>query len=319
VVVDVLTDLLQRARATGTVFAVSTLRSPWGVALDADASITIHVALAGTTWVCLGSGTTPDTDAPGTAVELEAGDLAVVGPGLAHRVASGPRARCHTLAELEHHRVPGSTSTFDVPGDGRASTLLCGAYRLHGGLCDQLVARVPPITVLRAGEAPALEPLVAVLAHETRGSLPGRAVVLDRTVDVVFVELIRIWFDGIGERAPEWYRALADPDIGRALGVVHADPGRGWTVASWAREVGLARATLARRFQTVMGVAPMTYLTDWRMRVAAERLRDGDEPVGRIAHDLGYQSDAAFAAAFRKRHGTTPTAYRTTSRLAPAS
>jgi AraC-like DNA-binding protein len=92
--------------------------------------------------------------------------------------------------------------------------------------------------------------------------------------------------------------------------VVHDDPGRAWTVASWAKTIGVSRPTLARRFQAAMGVAPMTYLADWRMRLAAERLRDTDDAIGRIARDLGYRSDAAFSAAFRRRFGTSPTMFR---------
>jgi AraC-like DNA-binding protein len=301
--VDVLTDLLGRARATGSVFALSTLHSPWGLELDDDLPLCAHVALEGPTWVCVEAH---------TPVALEPGDLALVAAGRPHRLVSDPGAPCRSLSltEARRHLVAGTRSTFVVPGPGAPSRILCGAYRFHGDLCDPLLAVVPPLLVARGGDVPALGTLVEVMVHETGGDGAGRSVILDRLLDIVFVHALRHWLNGAGPDTPAWYRALGDPDVARALAVVHADPGRRWTVASWAREAGMSRATLARRFRAMVGVGPMTYVTTWRMRLAAEQLRDGRRPVAHIGRDLGYDSDAAFTVAFRRHHGVSPHAYR---------
>ena len=299
---DVLSDLLRRSQAAGSVFALATLRAPWGIELDDALPVTVHVAIDGPVWI-RADGADP--------CELAAGDLAVVPAGRRHRVCSDPWARTMTLDAARRHLVPGTLATFDVPGPGAASTLLCGAYRIDGALCTQLVDAMPSLTVIRADDPQALPvELVRVLVSEITGELPGRSVVLDRLLDVVVVHAMRRWLDAAGPDAPDWHRALRDPEIGRALGLVHADPGAPWTVASWARQVGMSRATFARRFDEAMGTAPMAYLTRWRMRLATEQLGSSDLAVARIARSVGYRSDAAFTAAFRRETGTTPTAYR---------
>lgn len=298
---DVLADLLQRARAHGAVFAVSVCPAPWGLLLDDDLPLGVHVALDGPTWVCVEGQ--PD-------VCLEAGDLALVAAGRPHRLGSAPDVAARTLDEVRAHRTPGEADVFVLPGDGPVSRVLCGAYRFHGDLCAQLVAAIPDLLVVRAGELPHLRGVVDVMVDETSSARPGRSVLLDRLLDVVLVEVVRWWFDHGTTAVPGWYRALHDPQIGAALRVIHETPGRGWTVPSLAREVGLSRATLARRFHELVGVPPATYLTEWRMRVAVEQLRDSDDDVGRIGRALGYSSDAAFSAAFRRAHGQSPSAMR---------
>jgi AraC-like DNA-binding protein len=302
---DVLADLLQRARAHGAVFAVSVCPAPWGLLLDDELPLGVHVALDGPTWVCV------DGELP---VCLQPGDLALVAAGRPHRLGSAPDVAVRTLDQVRAHRAPGEADVFVLPGDGPVSRVLCGAYRFHGDLCAQLVAAIPDLLVVRAGDLPHLRGIVDVMVDETSSARPGRSVVLDRLLDVVLVEVVRWWFDRSTTDAPAWYRALHDPQIGAALRMIHETPGRAWTVPALARDVGLSRATLARRFHELVGVPPATYLTEWRMRVAAEQLRDSDDDIGRIGRALGYTSDAAFSAAFRRIHGQSPSAARAAAR-----
>ena len=105
---------------------------------------------------------------------------------------------------------------------------------------------------------------------------------------------------------------------GPALAALHAQPGRDWSVASLAAETGVSRATLARRFPAAVGDTPAAHLTRWRMDLAAQRLRDGDETVGAIARSLGYTSEYAFSRAFTRSRGMAPGRYRSASRTAPS-
>ena len=304
---DVLADLLERARARGGVFAVSTLRAPWGIALSDDLPLSVHVAVAGEVWLEI-------DDHP--ALRMAAGDLALVGPGLAHRLVHAPGAPALSLDEVQTHRVPGTEATFLIDGPGAASSLLCGTYRFDGDVCASLLAALPAVIHLTADELAAVRPLVDLLANEIARDAPGRATVLDRLLDVLLVQVLRIWFAKADAAAPAWYRALDHPEVGRALRLLHADPARRWRVDSLAAAVGLSRAAFARQFTARVGVAPLRYLTDWRMGLAAERLRDSDDPVGRIAHAVGYDNEFAFSVAFRRHYGAPPTAFRARLRLA---
>ena len=114
---------------------------------------------------------------------------------------------------------------------------------------------------------------------------------LDRLLDIALVQIIRQHFERAGGDAPPWFRAQGDPVIGGALRAMHADPSHQWTVADLAAEAMMSRAAFARRFTELLGIAPLAYLTDWRMAPARERLRDGDAGLAQIAAELGYGSE----------------------------
>lgn len=107
-----------------------------------------------------------------------------------------------------------------------------------------------------------------------------------------------------------WASALNDPFTTAALQAIHRDPARPWTVATLAAEAGLSRAPFARRFATLLGQPPLTYLTWRRMTTAARLLQESDAPLSAIAAEVGYTSEFAFANAFKRQHGTAPGRYR---------
>ncbi|MCP2328958.1 AraC-like DNA-binding protein [Hamadaea flava] len=109
-----------------------------------------------------------------------------------------------------------------------------------------------------------------------------------------------------------WAAALADPAIGAVLNAIHRDPARGWTVQSLADEANLSRATFSRRFTSLTGQAPLTYVTWWRLTLAADLLRRSDAPLAAIADRVGYTSEFAFANAFKRQHAVAPGRYRRT-------
>jgi AraC-like DNA-binding protein len=140
--------------------------------------------------------------------------------------------------------------------------------------------------------------------------------VLNRIVDILVVQLLRTWLDVGPARGgtASWLSALTDPVTGPALAVLHAQPGRDWSIDSLAAAIGVSRATLARRFAAGVGRTPAAYLADWRMDLAAQRLRDTDDTVGAIARSLGYTSEYAFNRAFTRTRRIPPGRYRVQSR-----
>jgi AraC-like DNA-binding protein len=300
--VDVVSDLLGRARAQGAVFALSQLRGAWGLDLDHLDTLTIHVVTRGEAWLEAGEH---------DAIRLLPGDVAVVRSAGRHRLLAAPGARCSALAELEVHRV-GDSDVFEIPGDEPPTELLCGSYTFHGDLCDRLLAQLPPAVHVRTGDgasAGEFRDVIGLIANEVRRDAGGRSTVLDRLLDVLLVLVLRTWFED-PVHAPAWYTALADTEIGRALQLIHARPEEHWTVAALAAEVGLSRAAFARRFTTLVGRAPLTYLTEWRLQLAGHHLLDTQRSIRSIAKSVGYDNEFAFTTAFRRAHGIPPTAYR---------
>jgi AraC-like DNA-binding protein len=201
-----------------------------------------------------------------------------------------------------------------APGDGRpaAATLLTATYPVAEGARTRVLNGVPDTIVVpgAAGHAPLLDAIVTELAAPRA----GRQVVLDRLLDLLMVTALREWFDRSGDAAPAWFRAGRDPFIGPALRALHRTPARRWTVAGLAAEAGLSRAAFARRFTQLVGEPPMSYLTCWRLCLAADLLRDTDLAVGEIARRVGYANGYALSTAFLRAHGRRPTEHRAAAR-----
>ena len=137
---------------------------------------------------------------------------------------------------------------------------------------------------------------------------PGQEVVLDRLLDLLVIAVLRAWFARAD--APPWYRAHSDPAVGRALQLLHHNPAHPWTVGELASQVGLSRAALARRFTELVGEPPMTYLTGWRLALAADLLREPGSTLGAVADEVGYSSPFALSTAFKRQRGMSPQQYR---------
>ncbi|HEU5150329.1 MAG TPA: AraC family transcriptional regulator, partial [Iamia sp.] len=186
--------------------------------------------------------------------------------------------------------------------------MIVGTYERAGEVSRRLLDALPTLAVVRAGAA--TRPLVDLLAGEIVRDEPGQEAVLDRLLDLLLVTTVRAWFAGPEADAPAWYRAHDDPVVGHALRLLHQDPAAPWTVATLAREVGVSRATLARRFADEVGETPMAYLTEWRLALAADLLREPGATVAGVAHQVGYGTGFALSAAFSRVRGISPSEHR---------
>lgn len=129
-------------------------------------------------------------------------------------------------------------------------------------------------------------------------------------VRLFYYSVLRAWFARPEAEEPAWYRSQGDPIVGRALRNMHSKPAHPWTVASLAAEIGVSRAALARRFHDVVGEPPMTFLTGWRLALAADLLCEPDATVGSVAQKVGYRSPFALSTAFKRVRGVSPQEHR---------
>jgi len=295
--VDVLADLLARARATGALFADSTLHAPWGLEFCDRTPLSFHAVLDGKMVVEV-DGASPWV--------VEAGDVLLVASGPPYRFLSSAGVPPRPLEEVVS---PGAGRVHVLHGPGEPTRLLCGAFRFGGTVSRALLDLLPPLVVLPAAAAPAdLRAAVALLALEVRGEAPGAQAALDRLLDLLLVLAVRAW---AADEPPAWVAALDDPVAGPALRALHAEPAQQWSVARLATDAGLSRAAFARRFATATGTSPMAYLTAWRMQLAADALMEPGATLAQVAHEIGYGSEYAFATAFKRHYGTAPGRWRT--------
>lgn len=299
---DVLADVLSRAGMRGGVFALSRISGDWGVELEGGSAIGIHAVTAGEAWVEL-DGHDP--------VRLLQGDVALVRSDASHRVVHAPGAPTQMIP-VSYDDHPPVVVNRCGPQDRDATELLCGAYVFPGRTSDGVLAAVPPLASVSGlrGDAPALGAALEILRAEILHDGPGRRLVLDRLLDMLLVYALRSLFERPGAAAPPWYRALADPEIGRAVRAIHEAPAAPWTVASLAAEAGLSRAAFSRRFTALVGRAPMAYVTWWRMTLARDALLRPGAGLAAVAQEVGYSTEFAFAAAFRREVGVAPGRWR---------
>ncbi|MEV4757614.1 AraC family transcriptional regulator [Micromonospora sp. NPDC049559] len=307
---DVLADILSAMRVGRPVAAHTEARAPWGLRFGHVTGAAFHVVLQGTCWL------TPLPDsAEFEPVALGPGDVVLLGRGATHAVVSEPDV---PLTDFAPSRSSPSAPLGRVvlPGPGGRSTIVCGAYRLHRHNPHPLLRDLPEVMHLSAlpGRHRGLRAMVELLGEELAHEPPGATVVTPALVDALLVYMLRAWLAD-GDNAGGWSAALADPVTSRALAAIHAEPAHPWTVEKLADTARLSRAAFARRFTTLVGEPPLTYLTRWRMTTAARLLRDTDKTLGQVAVAVGYGSAFAFAKAFRREYATTPGTYRGTSRI----
>ncbi|GAA3123193.1 AraC family transcriptional regulator [Planomonospora alba] len=289
--VDLFSDVIDSMRTGRKSFCRTRGTGRWGRRLDAFSGTGFHVVLDGGGWLVTPSA----PSAP--PVRLGAGDVVFVPHGAAHGLSGTPD---RPFAELP--AAPDALPPQD-PGAPYAD-VVCGAYRLDRGRAHPFLLGLPDVIHLRAGRHPAMRTLVDLLAGRPEsGSGAGAAV--PALIDLLLVHLLRAWHDDAGPPA-----APDDPAIATALHRIHHDPRRRWTVEELGAEVGMSRTAFARRFTSLVGLPPMTYLTNQRLNHGARLLRETDAPLASIARQVGYGSEFAFANAFRREFGTAPGRYR---------
>jgi AraC-like DNA-binding protein len=297
-------------RARGAFILRSLLSPPWSMRIEDAAPLTLVAVVRGSAYLDVGTTTT----------DIVPGDVAVVrgprpyeisdGAGTAPQVVIGPDQVCRPIAGGRPMGPLGLRSWGNDP-DG-STMLLTGTYHSPAEISRSLLSALPDLVVLRPGEWDS--GLVEHVIHEVDREAPGQDVVLDRLLDLVLITAVRTWLARPDAHPPRWYTAQDDPIVGAALTCIHARPEQAWTVASLAAEARCSRAAMARRFTELVGVPPMTYLTEWRLSCAADMLIRSDATLEAIARNVGYASPFALSAAFKRVRGISPR----TLRLQPA-
>jgi AraC-like DNA-binding protein len=298
--VDVIADVLSVAGVSGTVAGTAEAGHGWGFAFDATNPACFHAIGAGTAWLRV-PGRQP--------LQLMPGDIVLL-----------PRGGEHGLAgAVDTPLVPFSSITFSdekVFSVGKPPTqtrIHCGHYHQEASCATPLFELLPDLLHVPStpGSAPGLEATLRLLAYELSEPRLGRPTVLDRLIDIILVQILRVWVDLNPESiSNSWLRALTDPPVAAALAAIHAEPARNWTIESLAESASVSRATLARRFTALVGQPPNRYLASWRMDLAARELLHTGRSIESIAREVGYNSGFAFSKAFTRLRGTPPSRYR---------
>jgi AraC-like DNA-binding protein len=315
---DALSDVLKSIRLEGALYLNAEFTAPWCIRGEcglpsvrrrlagAEHVVFFHFVTEGRCKVRLSNG--------GETLAASAGDLILIPQDDRHLLGSDV-----AIAPLEGDSLfaegGGDAEIVQLRhgGGGATTRFVCGYLACSRSVCRPLLEALPRALTIPIGDGPAstlLRELLRVGVRESAALRPGAGSLLAKLSELMFVEALRRYVENLPPQGMGWLAGLRDPQVGRALALMHGEPGKAWTVDELAREVALSRSALAERFAGLVGEPPMQYLTRWRLALAAQMLRAGRDAVGRVAERSGYESDAAFNRAFKREFGMPPAAWR---------
>jgi AraC family transcriptional regulator, alkane utilization regulator len=331
---DVLSDVLRVVRLSGSVFFTADFSSPWSIESpvpeklasavmpEAECIVLFHILVDGECEVVCDRHPT---------LMMESGDVVVFLRGDQHTMRSHVAAVTTPLTSIFSLEGQDEPSLLSYGGGGETSRFVCGYLN-----CDQrfapLLEGLPTMLLIRCrGDYSAIEAVdengirptvvpqgsgtwlgttLRFTINEARMARPGNVAMLGRLTELMFVEILREYMHRLPAEQGGWLAGLNDPHVGKALRLLHANPGRDWTVDDLAREVAVSRSVLAQRFTELVGEAPMRYLAGWRMQLAKQMMREGAHNIQDVATRVGYESEAAFNRAFKRATGSPPATWR---------
>ncbi|AWI09803.1 AraC family transcriptional regulator [Ereboglobus luteus] len=295
---DPLSDILRLAKVEPTVAGGFTAGGAWSIRFPAPDKLKFFAILKGGCWLAIDNHKTP--------VRIEEGDVILLSLQTSFILAGDLSAVPLDAVKLFEK------SKTQVIGDAEDCVQIGGHIRLDGASGAILEDVLPPFIHIKAAspQAASVKWLLDQYVRERARVLPGGEITAAHLVGLMFVQILRLYVDEGAPLASEWLRAIADKQLAPALRLMHETPGRSWRIDELAKASGMSRTAFAVRFKTVAGIAPLAYLTQWRMRLAEHALREENATLAALAERLGYSSESAFSNAFKRVTGCTPRACR---------
>lgn len=319
-----LVTALGRLRLAGAIFLRGDYTESWAyesmpsadaaalLAPGAQQVILFHVIASGRCWIEAGDA---------ERVWAGAGDVIVIPYNDAHRMGGAHSAPLVSITALidppPWERMP----VVRHGGGGVQTGVVCGYLACDDPLFDPRLRVFPPAFVVTPPAGPAREWVTASIDYalaSTAADPDGRIRGPTDLPALLLREVLRIHLASAPTQRGWWGAAVRDPVLGPALAALHASPERKWSVVDLAREAHASVSLLDQRFREQLGLAPIRYLTGWRMHLAEDLLRTGDLGVATVARKVGYDSEEAFSRAFKRVHGTPPAAWRARAAAAAA-
>lgn len=320
---DVLSEVLETVRLDGAMFYNAEFSAPWCFHSPRSSLlapylshgrrhvIIFHLLTEGRGYAHL--------EGDGKPVLLDAGDIVVFPHGDPHILGNGPPvAPTDNARELERVLSLG-LKLSRMGGGGELTKFICGYMACEPQLSGVFLGGLPPLMKVNIRNDPAgqwLENSLRYSVDNANPSSPGGEAVLAKLSEVLFVETLRRYIALLPREQTGWLAGVRDPEIGKALALLHRKPAHPWTIASLGSEVGVSRSVLAERFRRYLSESPMAYLAHWRLQLGAQLLKSTSRSVADIAAEVGYESEPSFNRAFKRQFGLPPARFRSHARAA---
>ncbi|QEL12930.1 AraC family transcriptional regulator [Kushneria phosphatilytica] len=300
---DWINELLLGMRLSGLSYRCVQVTPPFGIRFDTDHPCArFHFIAHGPVILRVGNDI----------YSLATGDAVLLPHGGDHELLSSPEVSSRDIEQIDAITLCDRVTRVDQCGAGAdrcdAVHLFSGCMQLDLGGLHPLVSMMP--SVMHVGTLlsryPEMLPMLEAMAREAKLERAGAAGILSRLADVVAASIVRGWVEsGCGD-VGGWVEALRDPRLGKVIAAIHRDPGHEWTVAGMANAMDSSRSVFADRFRAALGISPLGYVTQLRMRLATQWIVEKGLSIEQVAERLGYGSQAAFSRAYKRETGQTP-------------
>jgi len=293
---DPFSDLLKLLNAHSVLAGGLITGGAWAIEFPASDQIKFWGIVRGNCSLVMAGENTP--------IPVEAGDVFLLRTPRSHVLASDLTAELVDLMDVLEDRK----GAIVRHGEGEEFFMIGGKVELSDNSGRLLLDELPPLIHIRATSrhSQSLRWLLEQLVKEQNDKYPGVAVASSQLVHLMFIQILRAYFESAEPIASGRLRAIGDRRLAPALQLIHSDPGRAWQLDELAKAAAMSRATFSSHFKTIAGVGPITYLTEWRMRLAERILRSERTSVSALASSLGYASESAFSNAFKRVTGRSP-------------
>jgi AraC-like DNA-binding protein len=271
----------------------------WSILFGASGGIKLLAIVSGEGWLAV--------EGVKISLRVRSGDCILLPSGRPYRAASDLSLPPVDGSQLLRSLLPTDVAQF---GNGNDCFGIAGYFDIAGENADVLLAMLPPVLhIQKELDKQVLRWCLESMRKELQDPQPGAALVAQQLGILLLVQILRTHMTSGVERKVGWMFALSDRKIGLALQAMHQVPGQRWTLGTLAKNAGMSRTGFAVRFKQLVGVAPLSYLVQWRMSLAKERILNSSDSIGSIAVQVGYESESAFSTAFKRNVGCAPSRY----------
>jgi AraC-like DNA-binding protein len=320
---DVLSEVLRAVKLDGALFYNAEFSAPWAAqSIDARTVTSYlspnsqHVIIFHLMTEGRGYAHVKGDDRP---IPLNAGDILIVPHGDAHVLGNGPFVTPVDRAQVLEQVLAQRLKVSRMGGGGETTKFVCGYMACEPHLSRVFLGGLPPMLKVSIRDDASGQWLVNSIRHSVDNvdtSRPGDETVLAKLSEVLFVETLRRYIALLPGEQTGWLAGVRDPEVGKALALLHRKPAHPWTIASLTKELGISRTVLAERFRRYLSETPMAYLTRWRLQLGAQLLTSTSSSVAQIADEVGYESEASFNRAFKREFSLPPARFRSKAKSA---
>ena len=314
---DVLSQVLKAVKLDGAIFYTAECSAPWGfrsppsrimapyLSPDPKHVIIYHLLTEGRGYA--------HVEGDGRPVPLNAGDIVVFPHGDPHILGNGSPVKPVDSAKELQRILSEDLKVSRYGGGGELTRIVCGYMTCEPQLSGILLGGLPPlikVSIRDDASGQWLENSIRYSVDNADASRSGGEAVLAKLSEVLFIETLRRYVAQLPQEQSGWLAGVRDPEVGKALALLHRKPAHPWTIAALATEVGISRSVLAERFRRYLSETPIAYLTRWRLQLGAQMLRSTSSSVAQVAAEVGYESEPSFNRAFKRVTGVTPGRWR---------